>query len=279
MALSAPQNPPTEALLITHRRRRDSRSAQLASQVVVVIGFLIVWELFSLTPFAIKAEMPGPVATIGQLLQLIVTESFWSTLGTTAGSWAAALCIALVVGIPVGLAIGRSRRAFESTKWTIDFVRTIPSVAIVPLALLVLGASQRMVIVVGAIPALWPLVVQAISAGQQADPHLHRVARSFRLRATDRLVYVLAPDVLAFIWPGIRLATTSALLVVVFAELLGGGTNGIGSQINNAQLYDAPTTMYAWVLTSCLLGLAINSILAAIQRRVLWWHPSMRGRE
>ncbi|MFD1211506.1 ABC transporter permease [Arthrobacter sp. GCM10027362] len=247
-------------------------------QVAAVVGFFALWELFALTPTAAKADMPGALESIGRLGELVLTGKYWAALASTTGSWAVALAASIVIGVPAGLAIGRSRRILDSTKWSIDFLRTIPSVAFIPLALLLMGRTQAMVIVVAVIPAVWPLVIQAIYAGQQADPVLGRVARSFRLTVADRIRYVLAPDVLAFVWPGLRLATTAALLVTVSAELIGG-SKGIGSEIMNAQIYNRSATLYAWVLTACFLGLLINAVLAVLQRKLLWWHPSMRGKQ
>lgn len=247
-------------------------------QGLVLIGFLAAWEAYALTPMAQQADMPGAWESFGRLGELLATTKYWTALGTTVSSWAIALIASILIGVPAGLAIGRSRKAFDSTKWTIDFLRTIPSVALIPLSLLLMGRAQSMVIAVAIIPAMWPLIIQSIYAGQQADPSLHSVARSFRLSRRDRLAYVLAPDTLAFIWPGLRMATTAALLVTVSAELIGG-SRGIGSEILNAQIYNRASTLYAWVLTACFLGLLINAGLAAFQQKLLWWHPSMRGKE
>lgn len=257
---------------------KTKKSRPWISQTLVILGFLAIWQIFSLSAYAQRADMPSPVKVVAELCEMLITADYWSTVGTTMGSWFVAMTLSLIIGVPVGLAIGRSNFAFDSSKWTIDFLRTIPSVALVPLALLLLGRSQLMVIVVAAIPATWPLIIQSIYAGQQADPILSRVARSLRLTKMDRLRFVLAPDAMAFIWPGIRLATTASLLVTIFAELLGGG-EGLGKEIIDSQIYNRATDLYAWVLTACALGLAINGVLAIFQRRLLWWHPSMRGKK
>lgn len=270
----------TPGVVVEKRRKNGSGSRALGvvSQALVVLGFLVVWGLFAQTPTADRADMPGPLAAFAELFERAATAEYWEAVVSTIGSWSMALLIALVVGVPLGLIIGRSRMAFDSSKWTIDFLRTIPSVAFVPLALLMLGRSQLMVIIVAAIPAVWPLIIQSIYAGQQADPILHRVARTYHLTWRDRVLYVLAPDALAFIWPGVRLATTAALLVTIFAELLGG-TVGIGSAIMEAQIYNRPAALYAWVLTACFLGLILNGLLALVQKKLLAWHPSMRGKD
>lgn len=250
----------------------------LLSQIVVVLAFLLVWHLFAQTDIAMRADMPAPMTTFSALGELLITLEFWAAVGTTMSSWGMALGLALVVGIPIGLFIGRSRFAYESTHGTVDFLRTIPAVAFVPLFLLVLGQSQLMVVLVAMIPAVWPLMIQSIAAGQQADPLLHRVSRSYRLTVQDRIMFVLAPEALAFVWPGIRLATTTSLLAVIFTELLGG-KDGIGVELIDTQIYNQTDQLYAWVLTACALGLLINGVLAVTQKYALGWHPAFRGKE
>lgn len=269
---------PRMASPAAQKKQRTTNVWVLASQVLVVLGFLVVWELFATTGVATRADMPGPIEAFSTMFELALTGQYWAAIGVTLGSWAMALTLALVVGIPTGLFIGRHAFAYVSSKGTIDFLRTIPAVALVPLFLLVLGQSQTMVVLVAMIPALWPLLIQSITAGHQADPLLHRVSRSYRLTLQDRILYVLAPEALAFIWPGIRLATTTSLLAAVFAELLGG-RDGIGVELMDAQIYNQSAQLYAWVLTACFLGLVVNGLLALIQKNVLGWHPAFRGKD
>lgn len=249
----------------------------LAIQTLVVIAAFVIWHLFSLTPFAERAELPGPLATLARLAELVVTAEYWSQLGVTVLAWACALVLSVLIGIPVGLLIGRSRRAQDSTHFLIDFLRTIPPLALVPLLLLLMGPTISTVVVTATITAVWPVLIQSIYAGRLADPALHQVSRSFRLTRTDRIRFVLMPDALAFIWPGLRMAVTAALLSTVAAQLIGSAP-GIGQAIMSAQLSNRPDSLFAWVLTSCILGLVLNAMLMWAQRRVLWWHPSMRGK-
>lgn len=247
-----------------------------ASQVLAVLLFLLVWHLFSVSDLAEKAGAPGPLPSFVELVLLFGVVDFWAALGWSVLSWLAALVIAVAIGIPLGIAIGRNRRALDSTKWTIDLLRTLPGLALIPVALLLFGASVTMAVIIGAFTAVWPLIVQSISAAEHADPVLHRVARSFRLSNADRIRFVLAPDTLAFIWPGLRIAVTASLLSTIGAQLIGGAP-GLGLSILDAQIANQQPAMYAYVITACFLGLLINGGLALLQRRLLWWHPSMRG--
>jgi len=257
--------------------RLDSAPWTLTLQVAATGLALAAWFLFARTGLADKADMPGPVETLSALWELWKTAGYWQAVGGTVRAWALGLLLSIAIGVPVGLLIGRSRRSFESTRFMIDFLRTIPSLALVPLALLLFGQSLTMVIVVCCLATVWPLLIQSIYAGQHADHYLHTVARSFRLSRWHRIAYVLAPEALAFIWPGLRIAATASLLVTIGAELVGAVRGTLGFNLLEAQAFNQPAFLFAYVLTSCALGLMINGGLLLLQRRLLWWHPAWRG--
>lgn len=249
-----------------------------AIQAGVIALFLLGWELFSRTPVAETAMFPGFLETFARLGELIFTGAYWSAFGSTVYSWAMSMVISIVIGVPLGLIIGRSRAADRSTSLLIDFLRTIPSIALIPLALLIVGVSNAMVILVAVLAAVWPILIQSIYAARSIDPMLSQVSRAFRLRPIERIRFVLAPDVAAFIWPGLRLAVTTALLVGVGAELIGSAP-GIGSQMQVALSQNQQSAMLAYVVTAAALGLIFNMGLSLLQEKLLWWHPSMRKGE
>ncbi|MCW4466937.1 ABC transporter permease subunit [Glutamicibacter sp. MNS18] len=255
------------------KQRRWHRD--LATQTGVVAAALVLWHIFSLSEMAQKAGMPSPIESLTRFVELLGVSVFWQSIGATIISWSIALLLSLGVGIPLGMGIGRSRRAADSGRFLIDFLRTIPSLAIIPLALLLLGPTRGMVIMVATFSAVWPVLIQAIYAAEHSDPVLSRVARSFRLKWTDKVRYVLAPEFLAFFWPGVRMAVTASLLVTVGAELIGGAP-GIGQAIQAALLVNQQASMFAYVIAAALLGLGINAVLMLVQRKLLWWHPSLR---
>src|SRR5690625_1990069 len=266
---------PTQVVTTPVRSRRTVPGKSLLTQLAVVLAALVIWQLFSYTDTAQKAALPSPIESFMRLFELVVTGPYWIALGSTMFSWLLAFLLSLGIGIPVGMALGRSRRGADSSKFVIDFLRTIPSLAIIPLALLLFGPTYTMVILVAWFTAVWPILLQAMYAAEHADPVLARVAKSFRLTFRDRVQYVLAPEFLAFFWPGIRMAVTASLLVVVGAELIGGAP-GLGRAFQDALLVNQQPSMFAYVLTAAFIGLGINAVLTLLQRKLLWWHPSMR---
>jgi ABC-type nitrate/sulfonate/bicarbonate transport system permease component len=260
---------------VVRERRLGDGARGRVSQILVVAAAVLLWHVFSLSDMAVKANMPAPLETAGRFLELLPTPEFWTTIGSTMLSWCTALLLSLVIGIPVGMGLGRHRVAGQSSKFVIDFLRTIPSLAIIPLALLLLGPNYAMVVMVAAFTAVWPVLIQSMYAAENADPSLGLVGRSYRLTRRDRIRYILAPQFLSFFWPGLRMAVTASLLVAVGAELIGGAP-GIGSAIQNSLLFNEQVTMFAYVLAAAGIGLGINSVLMLLQRKLLWWHASMR---
>jgi ABC-type nitrate/sulfonate/bicarbonate transport system permease component len=236
----------------------------------------MAWHFFADSPMAVTAMLPGPIETVVSLGGLVMTSAYWVATGATVMNWLISLILSVIIGVPLGLMIGSRRLAEKSTLLTIDFLRTIPSIALIPLALLLLGATTSMVVAVAVLAAVWPVLIQSIYAAKAIDPTLIQVSRSFRLRPWDRIRFVLAPDVAGFIWPGFRLAVTTALLVSVGAELIGGAP-GIGSAMQASLSLNQQSVMLAYVLTAAAFGLVVNTVVVALQVKLLWWHPAFRG--
>jgi ABC-type nitrate/sulfonate/bicarbonate transport system permease component len=256
------------------RRRGGHRVRVLVAQVAVLAAAVGVWWLVALRVGADSVPTPGK--TFAALVTLCGEGSFWTALLDTSVTWAIGISICAVVGIPVGLFVGSNRFASRSTRFVFDFMRTIPPVALIPLALLLYGPTGKMVLLLVVAGAIWPLLIQSVYAAQQQEPLLGDVARSFRLTRRSRFVDIFWPSSLPFVMSGLRVTATICLLLTVSGELLGGAP-GIGTQIQRAlDAVDNPR-MYAEVIAAALLGVAVNVLIGALRTRVLRWHPSVRG--
>jgi ABC-type nitrate/sulfonate/bicarbonate transport system permease component len=250
------------------------RFTPLFTQLMVLVAAGLLWWLASLK--GPKGAIPPPSAAFASLAALLGRSEFWTAVRETATTWSVSLGICMAVGIPAGLAVGLSRFATNSTRLVVDFLRTIPPVALIPLYLLVYGPTRDMVIVLVVSGAVWPLVVQSVYAAGQTEPLLGDVARSFGFTTWIRIRHVFLPSVLPFVMTGIRVSATISLLLTVSGELLGGAP-GIGTQIQNALNGEDQPQMYAYVLTAATLGVVVNGTFHLVQQRVLHWHPSVRG--
>ncbi len=255
----------------------DAKPARLGWILIQVAAFVVAGGVWGVASLLFPATtLPPPTAVLARLGELALTADFWSAVGITIGTFAVALVICIVVGVPVGLAIGASTIATQSTRLLFDFLRTIPPIAILPLLLLVLGAEFEMVLVLAVGGAIWPILIQSIYAARQGESLLAEMAASYRVPRAWFIRHIFVPGAIPFVMTGLRLGTTICLLLTISGELLGAAP-GVGYEIANAQAYYDNTRMYAYVVVSALLGLTVNGGFWALQRRLLRWHPSIRG--
>jgi ABC-type nitrate/sulfonate/bicarbonate transport system permease component len=243
----------------------------LAQLGVIALAAGVWWYLSGVAPSAV----PSPTRTLAELRTLAGTSALWTAVGQTSTAWLIGIGICTLAGIPLGLLIGASRIATDSTRLTIDFVRNIPPVALVPLGLLLWGPTRNMVLLLVVSGTIWPIVIQSIYASRQSEPQLRDMARVFHLGRRWWLTHIFLPGVTPFGMTGLRVAATICLLLAVTGELFGGAP-GVGTQIQNAQIGNDNPQMYAYVVVAALLGLLVNSLIWIAQRRLLSWHPSFR---
>lgn len=238
--------------------------------------FILIWHWFASTVGA-ASGVPTPVKLVQTAASMVVTADYWAAIGSTLTSALIGFALSVVIGVPLGLVIGSVRPIEKSTTFLIDFGRTLPGVAILPIVLLLYGSTRQMVLVLVIFSALWPILVQSMYAAQQLSPQVRQVAKSYRLTMGDRIRSVYIPSSMPFIMTGLRISATISLLISISSEFLGGA-NGLGQRLANMLIINDNDRLFVYVFTAALLGVLLNVILTAAQRRILWWHPSERGK-
>ena len=185
--------------------RAEAGGRDLVLKIAAIAAALVLWQLVAGT-LTRSGSVPTPVDVVEALFSLWGTSVYWTAVGATLRAWAAALLICAALGIPLGLLIGSSRFAAASTRWAIDFFRTIPTIALLPLLLLMFGATTRMEVTMIVLAAIWPIVIQSMYSVKEIEPLLKWVTRVFRFSRGDRLRYLWAPSVSLMVSTGLRLA-------------------------------------------------------------------------
>jgi ABC-type nitrate/sulfonate/bicarbonate transport system permease component len=242
---------------------------------VAVICVLALWELVVGIGLLNEDHVPSMSATVSELAELLGDGSFWSAVGNTLQGWALGLGIAAVLAIPLGILIGSSATAYRSVRFVVEFLRPIPSVALVPLAVLIYGVGLESKVFLAAFASFWPLFVQTLYGVQDVDPVATDTARSFGLNRFERLYRITLPSAVPYIATGLRISSAVALILAVTAEIVIGSA-GLGREINVARSSGAVELMYALIITTGLLGWLLNIATTQAERRVLHWHPSQR---
>jgi ABC-type nitrate/sulfonate/bicarbonate transport system permease component len=240
-----------------------------------VLGVLVLIELVVRVGLIPSRYFPPMTETGAALVRQLDDSAFWTAVLNTLQGWAIGLAIAIAIAVPVGLACGFNDLLYHALRPVIEFLRPVPSVALVPLAILIYGTGLQSKVFLVAFAATWPLLIQTIYGARDVDPVQLETARSFRIRRRDRVLRVTLMGAVPYIATGLRIASATALILAITAELIIGSA-GLGRSINIARQGGAVAEMYALIVTTGLVGWGLNTLFAAGERRVLHWHPSQR---
>jgi ABC-type nitrate/sulfonate/bicarbonate transport system permease component len=258
------------------RRRPHLHLPDWAPGALSVAGALLLWELLSRTGVLPERFFPSMTATFTELGEALGTARFWEAVFNTLQGWALGLGIAAGLAIPIGILIGSSRLAYRGARVIIEFLRPIPSVALIPLAVLVYGTGLESKVFLAAFASFWPLLIQTLYGVQDVDPVSIDTARSFGLSRFERLWRIKLPGAVPYIATGMRISSAVALILSVTAELVIGSA-GLGRAINLAQSGGALELMYALIITTGIVGWLLNIVATQAEKRVLHWHPTHRA--
>jgi ABC-type nitrate/sulfonate/bicarbonate transport system permease component len=240
-----------------------------------LLGFLALLEVAPRAGLVPERYLPPTSRIAAALADELGQPSFWVALGDTLEGWAIGLAVAVAAGTGLGLLVGSVPALRAATASTIEFLRPIPSVALIPLAVLLFGTDLRSKLLLVVYASFWQVLVQVLHGVQDVDPVAMDTAHSYRLGRWSRVRHVVWPTTLPYAATGFRLAAAVALVLAVTAELIIGSP-GIGKEIAVAQTSGAVPAMYALVVVAGLLGVGVNLLARAVERRLLAWHPSVR---
>lgn len=189
------------------------------------------------------------------------------TLRATLLGWAAAG----VLGTGLGLLLGLSDAAWRYSMASLEAIRAVPPISLVPVALLVFGFSTWMEFVVIVYAATWPVMTNVIDGVRGVRPEQLDLARVLRLSRTETITKIELPAAMPLTVVGLRLALSFALVLAVVSEMVGN-PSGLGHALVSAQNALRPEEMFAYVFTIGLLGVGLNAAFRHLTAR-----PSLGG--
>jgi ABC-type nitrate/sulfonate/bicarbonate transport system permease component len=252
-----------------------SRLTPVFAGAVSIAAFLGLWQYVSRSGLISEEDLPAMTDTFRELWSMMHTRAFWTAFGQTVRGWALGLAIATALAVPIGIVLGSSEFAGRAFRVPIEFLRPIPSAALIPVLFLTLGTTLKSEVFLAAFGAFWPLLVQTIYGVRDVDPVAIDTARSFGIGRFERLYRIKLPSAIPYIATGLRISSAVALILAFTAELFMG-IPGLGQLMNVAESFGLTVQVYALALATGFLGLAIYLVFAAFERWALRWHPSQR---
>ncbi|WP_159553151.1 ABC transporter permease [Citricoccus sp. K5] len=206
-----------------------------------------------------------------RFVTLITESEFWFALGFTVSNALIGLLLAIIVGIPLGMVLGTSPALNRSTQFLVDLGRAFPVIALLPVMVLILGATAQMEIVVVFLGVVWPILLQTIDGAKRVEPVIADTVSAYRIPLRLRFIKVTLPNAAPFAVTGIRIASSASILIALGVEVLSV-TPGIGGEISRAQTDGAPALALSYVIYAGIVGFLVNKVLWSVEGKLLAWN-------
>lgn len=268
MSLETTSNPPRTASVPSPRR---PSSLMRWLPAVGPLALIVVWALVNALGLVKPVLLPSPWVTLEFLVRAVLDGSMIRDLLVTGARAALAFGIAAGLGVPLGVAFGSSRAAYRSVEFLVDFFRSTPASALIPLFLLLFGLGDENKVAIAAFAAF--LTIFFNSAYGVMNARESRILAAKVMGANRLQVFrdVLLLESLPQTFVGLRSGVSLALVIVIVAEMFIGTEQGLGKRIIYAQQVLNTKDVYASTLVTGTFGYALNILFLAIERRFVHW--------
>lgn len=256
-------------------RARAKRFFWLIASFVVGAALVGAWQLIADAKLISPVYLPSPYAAgivlhdgfaSGELQPLLL-----ATLERMFYGW----LVASILGVFIGAAIGVSRHARELFGPTLEFIRPIPSSAVVPAAIALFGLNDGMVLGVIAFGAIWPLILATVHGFAAVEPRLYEVSRLLGLSRWQFITKVALPSATPDILAGMRISLTSSLILTIVGEILAG-RDGIGFWVLLSSRSFRSADVFAGVILFGIIGYTTGQMLSFAESKLLRWRDATR---
>jgi NitT/TauT family transport system permease protein len=231
----------------------------------------IVWDLVVRLGFIKPILLPPPADTVTALINGLAGGPLLKDFAVTLWRTFQAFMMAAVIGVPLGVVLGSNEKAYRSVEFLVDFFRSTPSSALIPLFLMIFGVSDINKVAIATFGAL--LIVVFNSAYGVINARKQRVMAAKVMGASRWQIFkdVLIWESLQPSFVGLRSAVSMALVIVIVAEMFIGSDSGLGNRIINSQQVMNVRDMYASILAAGAMGYTLNVLFLMAERHIVHW--------
>jgi sulfonate transport system permease protein len=235
--------------------------------VIVPLVLLALWELAVRQGLANKNLLPPPTTLWATFVNLITSGKLQTALAVSFKRVFAGFFIASAAGLLLGFFMGLFEPVNRAMSSLVNVLRPIPTIALIPIFIIVLGIGEPANISIIIIGALWPILLNTTAGVLSVDRKLMELAYVYRIGKAKVIFQIILPSALYSIITGLRLGIGGAWMSVVAAEMIGA-TSGIGYMIMFAKSLAQAANMYVLVLVIGVVGLLIDRALLVCQHSI-----------
>ena len=263
--------------LATHRRAGPTPLGQVGTVLSpfvarygLVLAFLALWQISSTRGWVNPSVFPPLDVIVAALWEGLSSGALLDDIAISLQRSGIAFLAAVAIGIPLGLVMGQARIVEQALDPLLQFFRQTSALALYPVFILLLGLGETSKVFVIFWATLFPILLATIGGVKEVDGKLIEMARTYGAGRLTVFRRVVLPAAVPAIFVGLRLSATTALLLLIAAEMIGAN-KGIGFQVMNAQYNFQIPLMFAAILLLALLGLIANAALVLLQRKLCRW--------
>lgn len=239
--------------------------------LIGVLLLFVIWWLIAVSGWVNPVLLPTPWATLGQLFSAIFTGNMMVDFNATVLRTFQSFLLAAIVGVPLGVALGSSERVYRSVEFLIDFFRSTPASALIPMFILFFGISDISKVIIAAFSALLLILFNSAYGVINAKRSRILAARVMGANQWQTFKDVLLWESMPQTFIGLRSGISIALVIVIVAEMFIGTQQGLGKRIIDAQQVLNVKDMYASILITGILGYVLNMLFLMFEKRFIHW--------
>ncbi len=264
------------------KKKRNNDRLHAVLRPLSIVLFFMIWFVATLinnqfVRFYNPILIPTPLQVLSVGVEMAKSGQLWIDIAASMYRVVFGFLAAAIAGVGLGVLISRSRLAESLLEPVLEMFRPVPSLAFLPLLVLWFGIGETSKIVFIAYATFFPIFTATRLGMRQIDGVLIRAAQSMGASRADIFRLVELPAASPSILSGLRMGFGMAFFVIVAAEYIAADS-GLGFTINNSRTYfDVPRMLLGAVVIG-IIGFIINAVLTRLERRILRWHPSYRGK-
>jgi sulfonate transport system permease protein len=237
---------------------------------------VIVWELLARIGFIPPSVLPAPTAVAAALWRVVRSGELLDNIAISFWRASIGFLIGGTVGFAFGLANGLSRFSEALTDTTLQMVRNVPHLALIPLVILWFGIDESAKLFLVSLGVFFPIYINTLAGIRAVDPQLVEMGRTYGMSGRELFTRVILPGALPSIFVGVRFALGIMWLTLIVAETIAA-SSGIGHMAMQAREFMMTDVVVLSILIYALLGKLADTIARALERRTLSWNPAFQN--
>jgi sulfonate transport system permease protein len=261
------------AAAFARSRHTIGRHRLLIASWIAPFVFIVTWELLAQAGWLSPQVLPAPSKVLRTAFRLLLSGSLLNDLGVSLLRAAAGFAIGGSIGFALGTLVGFSRIAHALIDCSVQMVRAIPFLALVPLVIVWFGVGEAEKIFLVSLGVVFPIYINTTLGIRQVDPKLLELGRVQGLGTWQLIRRIILPGALPSILTGVRYSLATAWLALVVAETIGA-QSGLGFLAMDAREFLRTDVIVLTIVIYALIGVAADFIARLLERRLLAWHPN-----